>query len=41
LFAELVKHLGLDIEHHEGEPVILGLRVDRPALKLIEAERAA
>jgi uncharacterized membrane protein len=41
LFAELVKHLGLDIENHEGEPVILGLRVDRPALKLIESQRAA
>ena len=35
LFAELVNHLELRVEQRDGDPVILGLRVDGP--KLIEA----
>jgi hypothetical protein len=36
LFAELVNHLELKVEQRDGDPVIIGLRVERP-MKLIEA----
>jgi hypothetical protein len=36
LFAELVNHLELKVEHRNGDPVVIGLSVQRP-MKLIEA----